>query len=615
MAVDALTTSGINSLVESYTKSQTTSRVDPLTTKKTKYSNLSSAYTTISSKLSSLKSSLADLKETGESSAFNTKTATASDSTYVTATSDETASVSSYQIRVNQLAKEDTVVSSTLSSTDTSSITTGVHTLKIQSGDYTSNVTVDMGTSTLTNAEAMAKIQSAINSDKAVVQSSSVSGTYTGASGSFTIDLNTDGSTSNGKTTVTYNSGDSYSDIIDSIATQLKDVTGLTAEKVTNSDGTYKLQLTATDSSKYITVDQSTDTGNLLNSSNLNINVDKEMGASGLSNVSVFSPSTGTSKLTLTAAKTGYDNKLVITSDNAFDSIGLTSDILTNRYKNTDDGATTNDTKAGFTLGTQYKDASGTVKGTAETSTSNNLNAKIEFNGMNLQRNSNSIDDLATGVTFSLNSTMSSDDTTTTISVKTDTASVKSEISGFIDKFNDVYTYIKESSASADGVNGVLHSDSIASSVLNMLSSVGYSKISGISAGNISQLSAIGISFSSDTGLTISDSTTLEDAIKDKPDQVAALFNSTNGIATTLTESLKMYLGSAGTIAQTKSSYDDSVTTLSDKIDSVNTSIDKSAEILRNKYQALQTQLATLLSNESSLLGTDSSSTISSLFS
>ena len=74
MAVDALTTSGINSLVESYTKSQTKNRVDPLTTRKTKYSNLSSAYTTISSKLGSLKSSLADLKETGESSAFNTKT-------------------------------------------------------------------------------------------------------------------------------------------------------------------------------------------------------------------------------------------------------------------------------------------------------------------------------------------------------------------------------------------------------------------------------------------------------------------------------------------------------------------------------------------------------------
>ena len=532
----------------------------------------------------------------------------------MTATTDETASVSSYQIRVNQLAKEDTVVSSTLNTADTSSVTSGVHTLKIQSGNYVSNVTVDMGTGTLTNAEAMSKIQSAINSDKAVVQSSSVSGTYTGASGSFTLDLNTDGSTSNGKTTITYNSGETYSDIMDSIVTQLKDVSGLTAEKVTNNDGTYKLQLTVTDSSKYITIDQSTDTGSLLNSSNLNINVNKEMGASGSVNASVFSPSTGTSKLTLTASKTGYDNKLAITSDNVFDSVGLTSDILTNRYKNTDDGTTTNDSKAGFTLGTQYKDTTGAVKGTAETSTSNNLNAKIEFNGMNLQRNTNTIDDLATGVTFNLNSTMSSDDTTTTVSIKTDTASVKSTISNFIDKFNDVYTYIKESSASSDGVNGALHSDTMATSVLNMLSSTGYSKISGISAGNLSQLSSIGISFSSDTGLSISNSTTLEDAIKDKPDQVAALFNSTNGVATTLTNSLKQYLGSSGSIAKSKSSYDSTVTSLSDKIDSVNASIDKSAEVLRNQYQTLQTQLATLLSNESSLLG-DSSSTISSLFS
>jgi len=607
MSVSYLTTSGINTLVNSYIQTEESNQITPLQTKQTKYTNMSTAYSSLSTKLDSLKSSLSTLKATGTSSAFTSKTATLSSSSFFTASVTDTAALSTYDLRVDQLAKSDTVVTSTVNSSDTNSSATGTHTLTIKSGDYTSNIDVDFGTDSLTNTQAMAKLRDAVNSDKAVVTSSSVSGDYTGAAGSFTVDLN------GTEKTITYDSGKSYSDIMDSVVSQLNGTSGLTVEKVADGSS-YKLKFTVTDSSKYISIKQSSDTGDLLKSSNLNIDVTKEKGASGLVSASVFSPTQSTSKMTLSAQDTGYSNRLQITSDSVLSSLGLTADVLSNRYKNSDDGTTTSSTKAGFTYGTQWLNTDSSVGGTAETESSNSLNSKIEFNGLTVQRDSNSISDLVDGVTFSLTAAMKSTDSDVTVAVKNDTSGVKSLITDFISKFNNVYAYLKTETSSQDGIRGPLISDASASSLISMLAGTAYSKVSGLSDGALSQLSSLGITFDSTSGLTLSDSGTLESAISEKASQVEAIFNSDNGIATTLYKGVNPYTGSGGYIASAKKSADSSVKDITDKISAAQTKIDKSAETLRTKYENLQSQLATLYLTQASLTGVDYSSDYSSLF-
>ena len=158
MAISALTTAGINTLVSSYTQTETNNKITPLSTRATKYQNLTSAYSNLSSRIDTLKTSLSTLKANGDTTAFTAKTAELSDPAFFSVAVEDSAAASSYDLRVDQLAKSDVAVSAVLNSSAKSSSTTGVHKLKIQSGDYTANIDVDLGTKALTNQELMNKV-------------------------------------------------------------------------------------------------------------------------------------------------------------------------------------------------------------------------------------------------------------------------------------------------------------------------------------------------------------------------------------------------------------------------------------------------------------------------
>lgn len=609
MAFDILTTSGIDSLVNSFKINERNKFVSPLTSRKTKYQNLVSQWGTVSSKLNSLKLILEDLKKTASNSIFTSKTATSSNSNFITATTQSFASDSNYDIRINQLAKSDIVVSKTFLSTASgdNSITAGTHNLKIVSGDYETNFDVQFD-GTETASQIMDKISSAINSDStATILSAkkvSTSGNITidSSNNQFTINLN--GTLTN--VTLENGTGLTYNDVIDRIVNAVNNSSiGVTAEKIiSNESGTdyVQLKLSADNSQNYITIDNTSQT--LLQ--DLQVSANKEKGAATLISASTFSPISGYSKLSLSAKSTGYSNRLMITSDEAFSAIGLTNEILSNRYANTDDGINVNDNEAGFVYGTYYLDSSLNPQGTVESLTNNKLNSQFNFNGLNIQRDSNIINDLVTGVTFNLKAVMTATDSNVTISITKDISKIRSKIDEFISKFNDVYTYIKgKSKTDSDlGTRGIFVGESSAISILSTLTSNSYQQVSGIPEGEISFLSQIGISFNPQTGLSISDDSKLTDALNNKIGQVENLFNSSNGIANRLYDSISVYLGTDGVISNLLNSYNSDIDYISNKIDAMNSRIDKNAESLRNRYQQLQSQLAALLTFQANFFGT-----------
>lgn len=576
MAYDILTTSGINSLVNYYINNETSKRITPLETRKTKYSKISGIYSTLLTKVDSLKSKMYMMKATGSSSAFATKKATSSNTTAVTVTAGNSAQKGSFSLRVNQLAKNDLVVSLDKTSTANSAITSpGTYLFKINGGDgeggqFISNVSLTLTSSDFTDGHITfenlsEKIASAINDDKAEVNSNSVSGS-TLSSGSFTLNLN------GTETEINYTAG-SYSDVIDSIITQLEDVSGLSAEKVVNGSNV-QLKFKVTDSSKYISIGE--DTGTLL--SELGITVEKEKGASGIVSATSFSPSNGLSQISLTAKNSGTGYRVEEISD-------VSGSVLA------EFGLNLGTTRTAFVQNESGADTAGYVYNTSV------LNAKINFNGLNIERNSNSISDLVTGVTLNLKSVMSADDNNVTIDIANDVSSVRSKIEGFIESFNDIYSYLKTNSASNDGVRGVLLGDSSASSLLSLLSSTAYSSVSGLGIGTINSLSEIGITFNAGTGLSISDSDQLTDALEDNADEVEQMFTSENGIASSLYNKLLPYTGYSGYLSSRKNSLDDNIESINDSITRIQTKIDKSSETLRNQYIQLQSQLSTLLSS------------------
>jgi flagellar hook-associated protein 2 len=474
-------------------------------------------------------------------------------------------------MRVNQLAKSDLVVSNTQTSDTAVTTMAGTHTILINSGNYNSQVDIEL-TAAETNETIMEKLSLAINADKAVSLSDSFdpTATFTGT-GSFTIKIN------DTEETVSYDYGTTsktYSEVMDDLVTDINsNVSGVLAEKIVDdTTGYVSLQLTVEDSDDAITVAGT--------SSFLNMDVTDEKGASGLANASVFTPSTGNSKFSIAAIESGYDNRLILSdvSGGILNSIGLSSAVLSDRTVTTSD-----DNVAGFIYN-------------ASSSTSNELNAKLSFNGINVQRNSNVITDLVDTVTFNLAAVNKVEEADVSVSVKVDTEAITTDIKEFITNFNNAYTYIKNNSySSGDKANrGAFVGDSTARSLMATLTNLAMGEVTGLQDDSFSYLSEVGITFSPTTGLSISDSSLLETSLEENASQVADLFNSTNGIANSLYSTLENYLGVDGSISNLIESFDSNVTYYNKKIETMNKSIEKNADILRAQYEDLQMQLLTL---------------------
>ncbi len=580
---DILTTTYINSLINSYRQTETTKLILPLQNRKTKYSNLSSAYGNLSSKLDTLKSILSDFKATGSSSIFSVKSAESTDSNFITAAANSSAVAGTYNLRVNQLAKSDTIISSDFSSA-AENLITGTHSFIVKTGDgeggdFYSKVSVDFEAGE-TNKSVLQKIREAINADKAEVLSDAkqASSAYNGGPSVFKINLN------GVETEINVNGGGTYEELIDEVVSQISNnVDGVTAEKVLDSPnpGDVRLKLTVSDSSKYISI--SNVSGNDV-VSDLNISANKEKGASGIVSASVFSPDSSTSQLSLTSKNTGLDFIIKEISDisgsSALDSIGLNLGTARPAFDQNEAPD-----KAGFL----YSDIS------AE---NNALNAKFSFNGLQIQRSSNSVSDLVEGVTFTLKNLSKIDDPDINISIGNDTESVKTKVKDFITKFNDAYTFIKNKSISESGVRGIFMGDSNTSSILNIFKEVSLSEISGIPSGDLKLLNQIGVSFSPATGLSIADETRLNSKLTENIGQVEALFNSTNGIANSIYNKLNPYTGAEGYLSNSIHSFDNNIQYFDDRITGAQKRLDSGAEILRKRYEQLQSQLAVLMDTQ-----------------
>jgi flagellar hook-associated protein 2 len=580
MAYDLLTPAGINSFIDDYRASETKKKVDPLTKKKTKVDDLNVAYTEITNKLNDLKSISYSMQLKDTSSAFLVKKATSSEPKFVDITATSAAVISSQSIRVNQLAKNDLVISQDLTSTAASStiLAPGTHDMVFTAGDgkggtFTSRVSVtfeasDFDAGTISNEKVITKIQTAINSNKAVVNSNSVTGA-TASEGSFNLNLN------GTVTTINYTAGD-YSSVIDSVVTEINKLNGIQAEKVDGGGGNFSLKLTVTDSSKYLTIDG--DTSGLL--AELGISANNVMGASGLLNASKFSPDSTLSQLSIAAKKSGNGFRLLSlddTSGNLLSSVGLNLGSSRTSFVQNESGSDT----AGFVYGTDE------------------LNAKIDFNGIKVERNSNQISDLVPGATINLKSLMQPTDTTVNLDISADSAKVTEKIQDFIKKFNDIYVYLKEKTRSTKEGRGLLIGDSTAENFKYMFSSMATSAVPGINADEVNSLSKLGLSFHVTEGLSVGDTSKLEKLIKEKPEQVETLFNSTNGIATKLHEKILPYVNATGFLYKRKTSFGIESEYLDDRITAVKDKVELNASNLRLRYMKSMSQTNALVSNQS----------------
>jgi len=160
---------------------------------------------------------------------------------------------------------------------------------------------------------------------------------------------------------------------------------------------------------------------------------------------------------------------------------------------------------------------------TAATALQTAQDAKFTFNGINMQRSTNSITDIITGATISLNKVTSSN---VNLSIRQDTSGIPDLVNTFVSAFNSANSKIKDLTAydndtkKAGSLQGVSDVTSLYSTFASIITS---------QSKNGASLMDYGFSLDK-TGMLSVDMTTLNSKLSENPSALEALFRGTSTV-------------------------------------------------------------------------------------
>jgi flagellar hook-associated protein 2 len=365
------------------------------------------------------------------------------------------------------------------------------------------------------------------------------------------------------------------------LVTQLAKADTLLSNQVVSADtsvvsaegaGTKTFSLTVGSQTKEISVTLESGDSNKTVISKIAIAVN----AAGLSvSASVISDTSTTSRLTFTSKSTGSDSTISMsdTAGTLLDNIGLTDSVIAAR---TVSGAT----GAGYVV-----------------SLIDGLNAKFKLDSVDIVRQSNTVSDVLTGVTFKLRGTQDAADTPTTLTIESDTTTIKSNLQSFMDAYNTALTQITSKIAVNPSNNSreIFAGDQMFINLRIDLRSIAASVISGSSA---TRLADLGIAIADDGTLSFSNTSKLEAAVANNATDVMAFFNGTNGIATRLKTLLDNFVSTGGRLDSSKDLANSQIKTLTTRVTRLNDQINTKANAYRNDYIKLYNTYQELASQQ-----------------
>lgn len=313
--------------------------------------------------------------------------------------------------------------------------------------------------------------------------------------------------------------------------------------------------------------------------------------------------------------------------NNNGDNFGLTANIV-----NTSDG------KAKLVIDSGVSGTGNDLSITGSTSSLSSLttasmtktqtasDAEIDVDGNTLTSDTNVFDDTIQGLKLTVvrtsdetTSTDSSGNTTTTktsnkLDVTTDTSSVTDLVQKFVDAYNTLNTTLTGlgkrntvTGGESQDDGGALAGDSMPRSILSYIQNM--MATPSTQTTTISSIFQLGISMDNDGVLSL-DTDTFDDALEENYEQVIALFSGADGdgLATSMSDSLKDYTKSGGLIAMRTDSYNTILSSLTQKQSDIEDRVSKYETSLRAQYASLDTLLANMNSSASYLSSISSSS-------
>jgi flagellar hook-associated protein 2 len=289
-----------------------------------------------------------------------------------------------------------------------------------------------------------------------------------------------------------------------------------------------------------------------------------------------------TKKLVLISKTTGASNAISLTdmTGTLMENLGLSSAVISGRTAN-----------------------SATTAGYANTSTSL-LNAAFTVDGISVEKESNTVSDVLTGVTLELKGTHAAADQDVTLTVDVNKSGIKDRLQKFITDYNAALSYIttKTQYDPLTNTREALSGDSTFTSFRYNLRSLVSSKVTSVKVGNPSVLSDIGITTNRDGTLTLSDTEKFDEALDGSVSKVEDLFNSANGIAASLVTMIdKMTNSSTGKIIAAKDSTDSQVLGLTGRITRFDETLNRHVTKYKNDFLRLQAAYNQIMAQQQSI--------------
>ncbi len=691
MAISSTTSisDSINALVSAY-ETELRKPLRVLEAKKSVYEQVNSALSLMNDYFDILQNLSTPLKSTDTDSVYYTKSASSSDSTIVTATATNEASVGAHSISISQLAKSyaqvgENYTDAATNTTISDALGAGTYEFKIMIAGTSTDVSVNI-TAGDTDDEVLSSIASAINSSDAEVNATVIhqissdsriiltaeetgsvdvilikdtSGTlaetikihnaeYNKTDATEFVNTNTDISTAigagtnlislskNGITTsieVTTNGTDTNQDVLEDVRDAINNASSLkTIAQVIGVAANRELQMmsavSSQDSTHYVTGDEDISPGNYIftiyvkddatgtvTSADINVTVIAgDTNEDVLDSMKTAIDAQGLAITTTVETADGGQKYLHIITDDTDDVFSIedktgdlaeTTSIINEDLLLVEDISEPNsgktDTLAEYiginTIDEKTDSSGGYIYNNTE------INSKFVLNELNIERTSNTVSDVVTGVTFNLLEVQTSSNVTVQVSNDVDT--VKGSVESWIDQYNSVLKYLYETTrieetGDEEFSGGPLSEESFYKSVVWKFRELMAEKVEGVTNSDYSHLFEIGITADSDGYLSISDSSTFETALNDNITNISDLFNMTGdtdaekGKAIRLYDFIEDYVKLDGYINSSEESYLSRIEYLDDRITRKEASIERKLLSYRTQLGQFQQMMAIL---------------------
>jgi flagellar hook-associated protein 2 len=224
------------------------------------------------------------------------------------------------------------------------------------------------------------------------------------------------------------------------------------------------------------------------------------------------------------------------------------------------------------------------------------VNAQATINGIDISSASNTLDNVADGLTLTL--VKPTTNGPINVSVGSDTASIQSDITNFVKAFNAMASYIHDQTKYDSGskTGGPLQGNSSAVGLQNQLRAI-LNQASSASS-KFTTLSDIGIVMKED-GTLETKSSKMSDALNNLT-ELRKVFSTDSGSSASsgfmvrYRDYTSRILDPGGSLTAANDSLNNRIKDLDKRMDAMNTSLSATEARLRAQYQALDTQMSTM---------------------